>query len=110
MKEERLEPIIVNMHFDSLEETSEKILKKMLETHFRTVFVGAVCHIEDELGSLWGESEDFDESKLTEEQKIWYEKFLNLRDKIFNQGNREKKIAISKLKSFYISLSTEKNG
>ena len=32
MKEERLEPIIVNMHFDSLEETSEKILKKTRES------------------------------------------------------------------------------
>jgi len=98
------EPIIVNITYESLEETSEKLLAKVLELHFKTVFVGAVYQIEKEFGFLWGESDDFDESKLTEEQKAMYEKFLNVRDRIFTQGNRERKNATSKLKAFNIRI------
>jgi hypothetical protein len=105
-----LDPIIVNIKYENIEDTSEKLLAKILELHFKTVFVGAVFHIENEFGHLWGESEDFDESKLTEDQKIMYEKFLNLRNRIFDQGNKEKKAAISKLKSFDITLRNNRHG
>jgi hypothetical protein len=39
---------------------------------------------------------------MTEEQKLWYEKFLETRDRIFDQGNKEKKQAIAKIKNFTI--------
>ena len=69
------DPIIVNIKYENIEDTSQKLLSKLLELHFKTVFVGAVFHIENEFGYLWGECDDFDESKLTEEQKLMYEKF-----------------------------------
>jgi hypothetical protein len=99
-----LEQIIVSINYESIEQTSEKILAKVLEMHFKTVFVGAVFQIEREFGFLWGECEDFDESKLTDEQKVMYEKFLSIREKIFNQGNRERKNAVQKLKAFDIRI------
>lgn len=105
-----VDPIIVNISFENLEDTSVKLLTKILELHFKTVFVGAVFHMENELGYLWGESEDLDESKMTDEQKAIYEKFLTARDKIFTQGNREKKAAIAKLKAFEIKLRNNNNG
>jgi hypothetical protein len=104
-----IDPIIVNIKYENLEDTSVKLLSKIIELHFKTVFVGAVFHLENELGYLWGESDDLDESKMTDEQKAIYEKFLNARDKIFTQGNREKKAVLAKLKEFDIKLRN-KNG
>lgn len=96
MKDE--EAIKVTINYQSPVETAEKIFIKNMEAHFKTVFVGAVFEIEKEFGALWGESEEFDENNLTDEQKIWYEKFLSVRERIFDQGNRQKKIAIHKFK------------
>lgn len=43
---------------------------------------------------------------MTEEQKKWFNKFLDLREKIFDQGNSEKKRAIKEIGLFKI---TQKN-
>ena len=94
----------IYIKFSTEEEAAEKILSKLIELHFKTVFVGAVFHIEQEFGELWNESEDFNESSLSKEQKIWYEKFLSIREKIFDQGNREKKLAVAKIKKFLINF------
>lgn len=102
--------ISASIKYNDMSETSEKILKRFLETHFKTVFVGAVSHFEDEFGFLWGESEDFDEANLSDEQKFFYEKFLNVRDRIFTQGNREKKEALAKLKHFSVMVRNIDNG
>jgi len=107
MKDTENIQLIVNI--DNPETYSRKLLQKILEVHFKTVFVGAVFHIEKEFGELWGESDNFDEENLTPEQKKWYEKFLAVREKIFDQGNRERKAAASKMKLFYI-LMDPKNG
>lgn len=93
----------IYINYQTADETAEKVLCKLVELHFKTVFVGAVFHIEQEFGSLWGECENFSEENLTPDQKIWYEKFLAIRERIFDQGNKQKKIAISRIKDFKIS-------
>jgi len=96
MKDE--DAIKVTINYQSPAETAEKLFIKNMEAHFKTVFVGGVCEIEKEFGILWGESDEFDENVLTDDQKIWYEKFLSVRERIFDQGNKQKKIAINKFK------------
>lgn len=100
----------IYINYQTPEETAEKILCKLVELHFKTVFVGAIFQIEQEFGSLWGESEDFSEENLTEEQKIWYEKFLAIRERIFDQGNKQKKIAVARIKEFKIAPKEKHNG
>jgi hypothetical protein len=100
MEKDNITRIYIN--YQTPDETAEKILCKLVELHFKTVFVGAVFQIEKNFGHLWGEDEELSEDEMTEEQKLWYEKFLETRDRIFDQGNKEKKQAIAKIKNFTI--------
>ena len=102
MMEENRIPLRVT--FNSAEETARQVLEKLISANFKTVFVGAVYKIEQEFGYLWGESEDFDEKNLSDEQKFYYEKFLKLREETFDQGNRERKRALATIKSFDVRL------
>ena len=87
----------------------EEILKKATSSHIDTVFVGAVSKIEEFFGVLWGENEDVDEKNMTSEQKKWFNKFLDLRDCIFNQGNSEKKKMLNEISSFKITIKEKEN-
>lgn len=107
MNDEENFKLIINISDD--ETLSKKLLLKIIEAHFKTVFVGAVFHIEEEFGELWGESDGFNEDNLTPEQRKWYEKFLSVRERIFTQGNRERKMAASKMNLFRVILD-EDNG
>lgn len=89
-----------------MDESSKKVLESIISSHFKTVFVGAVHKIELEFGSLWGELEEIDEENMTDDQKFWYNKFLKLRDDIFDQGNRERKKSLSLLKNFNIQVKS----
>jgi hypothetical protein len=89
-----------------MDESAKKVLENILSSNFKTVFVGAVHKIELEFGSLWGESEKLDEENMTSEQRFWYEKFLKLRSEIFDQGNTERKKAISMLKNFNVQVKS----
>lgn len=62
-------------------------LKKLIRTCCQTIFVGAVAKAENYFGDLWGESNDLDEEDMSLEQQSWYNKFLDMRDEIFDQGN-----------------------
>lgn len=55
----------------------------------KTIFVGAISKIEKHFGSLWSEDKDLDESQMTEDQKKWYNIFMNAREEIFDQGNKQ---------------------
>ena len=67
-----------------------------------------VSKIEEFFGVLWGENEDVDEKNMTSEQKKWFNKFLDLRDCIFNQGNSEKKKMLNEISSFKITIKETK--
>ena len=86
----------------------EEILKKSTASHVDTVFVGAVSKIEEFFGVLWGESEELEEESMTAEQKKWYNKFMDLRDAIFDQGNLEKKKMLNEIGCFKITLKDTK--
>ena len=45
---------------------------------------------------------------MTSEQKKWFNKFLDLRDCIFNQGNSEKKKMLNEISSFKITIKETK--
>ena len=90
------EGIKINITVRSPEEYAKKVLRDELKKHFKTVFVGSVFYLEEEFGSLWGEDKGVTEEEMTEEQKFWYEKFMKVREKIFDQGNRQRHVALSK--------------
>ena len=79
--------------------TYEELLE-LVEKRCKTIFVGAVYKIEQNYGDLWGENELGDDDQLSPEQQSEYEKFLDLRDSIFDQGNSECKKLISEVKRF----------
>jgi hypothetical protein len=76
---------------------------KKIRTCFNTTFVGAISKIEEGFGDLWGEhdNEEIDEDKMTDEQLKYYDIFLAMRDEIFDQGNKQMKIAIEEAKRLY---------
>ena len=71
-------------------------IDEVLDKRFKTVFVGAISKIEESFGGLWG-GDEIDEEKMTEDQEYWYDVFLGLRDKIFDQGNQQKKQCVSEI-------------
>jgi hypothetical protein len=90
------------------EQKCSEILQKIACSRMETVFVGAVSKIEHFFGSLWGELEGVDESKMTSDQKKWFNKFLDLREAIFDQGNTEKNRITKDINNFKISLKETK--
>lgn len=61
------------------------MLDKYAETRIRSAFIFALEEIEEEFGDLWGiDKEDKD---LTEDEKIWLEKYLLVRKNILDYGN-----------------------
>ena len=101
---ERLRLIQQQKLQDLTEQKCSEILQKSACSRIETVFVGAVSKIEDFFGVLWGENEKIEEDQMTPEQKIWFNKFLDLRESIFDQGNKEKKKMSSDISNFKISI------
>jgi len=61
------------------------MLDKYAETRIRSAFIFALEEIEEEFGDLWGiDKEDKD---LTEDEKVWLEKYLLVRKNILDYGN-----------------------
>jgi len=87
----------------SLDEKSFKQLKNIINKRFKTVFVGAVAKIEDSYGFLWGEDDEIEEEDMSKEQLKMYYLFLDLREKIFDQGNSELNRFLEEMKSYNIT-------
>ncbi len=79
-------------------------INEAVEKRFKTVFVGAISKIEEMFGPLWGQDE-IDEENMTPEQLKWYEIFLELRDDIFDQGNRQKNQCVKDLNRFRTNIN-----
>ena len=67
----------------ALDKEASEAIFRLCQKLIQTVFVGAVSKIEDEFGSLWG-NDEVEEEDMTPQQLIWYKKFLDIRDKIFD--------------------------
>ena len=105
---ERLRLIQQQKLQDLTEQKCSEILQKSACSRIETVFVGAVSKIEDFFGVLWGENEKIEEDQMTPEQKVWFNKFLDLRESIFDQGNKEKKKLSGDIANFKISIKEAK--
>jgi hypothetical protein len=84
------------------EDLSLQELINLVKKRFQTVFVGSVFKIEKAYGDLWGEHEDVDEEDMTDEQKAEYERFMQLREAIFDQGNAELNKMLSEIERFAV--------
>ena len=90
---------------ESIDLASFNSLNRIAKKRFQTVFVGAVASIEESFGSLWGE-DNLDEEDMTPAQLQWYNIFLEIRDRIFDQGNNQKEKFLRDLTRFKIKQNT----
>ena len=86
---------------DSIDLSSSNSLNRIAKKRFQTVFVGAVASIEESFGELWG-NDNVDEEDMTPAQLQWYNRFLEIRDRIFDQGNNQKEKFLRDLSRFKI--------
>lgn len=84
------------------QEMSFEQLKQASKKRFQTVFVGAIDKIEQYFGELWG-SDEIDEENMTPTQLKYYHKFLELRTKIFDQGNDQFSKFIKDLSNYNVT-------
>ena len=90
---------------ESIDLASFNSLNRIAKKRFQTVFVGAVASIEESFGSLWG-NDDLDEEDMTPTELKWYNIFLEIRDRIFDQGNNQKEKFLRDLTRFKIKQNT----
>lgn len=62
------------------------MLDKYAETRIRSAFIFALEEIEEEFGDLWG-IDKAENEVLTEDEKMWLEKYLLVRKNILDYGN-----------------------
>lgn len=62
-------------------------LMTILEKKFKTSFIGAISQFESYFGVLWGHGKP--ENKLTEQEKLWRERWNLVRTQILNNGNNQ---------------------
>jgi len=80
---------------EKYEAHSKSTLKRHIETKFRTTMIGALSRFEKVFGDLWGHG--LKEGELTEEQKIYREKWQLARTEILNNGNNQMRAALSEV-------------
>jgi len=68
-------------------ESSKKRLLKILETKFKTSFIGALSSFEESFGHLWGHHKD--EADLTPEELEWKKIWDSVRTNVLNNGNNQ---------------------
>ncbi len=69
------------------EEQSKERLFKIIEKKLRTTFIGDIAAIEEQFGTLWGI--DYAAKDLTEDERIFKEKWDKLRTNILDRGNAQ---------------------
>lgn len=62
-------------------------LKKVCDTKIQTTMIGALAAIEDALGELWNHGS----KHRTSEQEEWYNIYTELRSRILDIGNTQKR-------------------
>ncbi len=70
------------------------LIHNQLHEKFTTTFIYALSQFELEFGHLWGE--DLDEgAELSDSQDFYYKKFMEMRKRILDVGNNQKRNAIN---------------
>lgn len=78
---------------------TEQQLRKMAERRFRTTFIYPIAELEKAFGELWKHGEE-DDSKLTEKDWEYSDKFETWRKRILDNGNNQLRIFLLELESF----------
>ncbi len=81
-----------------LKEQYKERLKKIISTKIQTTMIFPLSIIEASFGQLWGHGKD--ESKLTDEEKIYRKKWNECRNNILNNGNTQKRNAMAELSQY----------
>lgn len=74
----------------------DKIIKDT-ETRMRTIMIGALSRIEDTFGYLWNHGDEPE----TANQKLFSDKWENLRLELLNHGNNQIRLAADDLRYFF---------
>lgn len=85
---------------NKLAEKSKENLSKIIQTKFRTTFIGALSCFEEVFGYLWGY--DKKNTELTQEERDLKDKWLEIRTKILNNGNAQSRAVLNELKQYRI--------
>lgn len=67
-----------------------------------TTMIGALCAIEEVFGDLWNHKS----LKRTKEQSEWYNKYEELRSRILDNGNNQKRKLETELDNYEIQYKT----
>lgn len=79
-------------------------MRKCISTSLKTTAVGSIAIFEENFGHLWGEG--VPEDQLTEEQKLYKERWQETRSQIFDRCRQSEEIALSTLDKFSIKKKT----
>lgn len=74
----------------------EKIIKD-IETRMRTIMIGAISRMEETFGYLWNHGDDPE----TTNQKLFLDKWEDLRLQLLNHGNHQIRSSIDDLRYFF---------
>lgn len=82
---------------------SKSQLTRHLETKFRTTMIGALASFEECFGELWGHGKE--SSALTDEQKVWKERWELARTEVLNKGNNQLRAAKEEVSQYTIRFN-----
>lgn len=86
---------------DKYSDASRRRLNKSIDRGCHTIFVGAIAKVEEQFGDLWG-NDEIDPDDMDPIQIKWYNKFMDVREQIFDQGNNELCKLLDKLDEYSI--------
>ena len=77
------------------------IVKQCIGQKFLTTMIYPLDQFEQDFGYIWGHGKK--DSELTDEEKVNREKWLDLRDRVLDKGNQQKRNALKELAKFNIT-------
>lgn len=82
---------------------SKSMLKKHIETKFKTTMIGSLSKFEELFGHLWGHG--LADNELTEEQLRFKEAWQLARTEILNNGNNQLRAAHNEIEQYSIRFN-----
>jgi hypothetical protein len=77
----------------------ETELNEIVSKRIRTAFIFAIAELENDFGHLWGEEKE--ESLVTPEEELWYDRFCQWRKNILDNGNNQIRLSRSEIKRIF---------
>jgi len=74
-------------------------VRQILESRFKTSFIGNIAAVEEAMGHLWKQGAPYDE--LTPEEKTWRVIWKGVRDKILDHSNRQRRLATEEIENLF---------